>query len=166
VTIEQDTRRATRDGQADFDFLIGSWRVRNRRRTRPRGDLDAWEEFDASAVVRPLWGGRANVDEFEGQSLSGPVRGLTLRLYDPAARQWSLYWASGRAGRLDRPVVGEFRDGRGEFFDQDLVDGRTVLVRYVWSDITETSCRWEQAFSPDGGRTWDVDWVMDLTRTG
>lgn len=166
MTIEQDTRREVRDGQADFDFLIGSWRIRNRRRTRPRGGAQAWEEFVGAAVVRPLWGGRANVDEFEAETIAGHVEGLTLRLYDPAAGQWSLYWANSRTGRLDRPVVGEFRDGRGEFFDQDLVDGRTVLVRYVWSDITGTSCRWEQSFSSDGGRTWELDWTMELTRTG
>jgi hypothetical protein len=162
---EQDTG-TIRDGQADFDFLIGSWRIRNRRRTRPRTDPASWEEFEGSAVARRLWGGLANVDEFEADSPSGPIRGLTLRLYDPAARQWSLHWANAADGRLDRPTVGAFADGVGEFYDQDRVEGRTVLIRFRWSDVTATSVRWEQAFSADGGRTWETDWVMELTRTG
>jgi hypothetical protein len=157
---------AARDGQADFDFLIGSWRIHNRRRTRPRTVPASWEEFEATSVARGLWGGLANVDEFEGDGPSGPIRGLTLRLYDPEARQWSLHWANAASGQLDRPVVGRFEDGVGEFYDQDRVEGRTVLIRYRWSGITATTARWEQAFSGDGGRTWETDWVMELTRTG
>jgi hypothetical protein len=154
-----------REGQTDFDFLMGSWKVHNRRRKRPRTEY-GWEEFEATVVARPLWGGLANVDEFEAISPSGPVRGMTVRLYDPVARQWHLHWANAANGTLDRPTVGRFRDGRGDFYDQDRVDGKVVLVRYVWSDITPASCRWEQAFSEDGGRTWEDDWFMDFTRTG
>jgi hypothetical protein len=163
--IEQDTEIRERDGQADFDFLIGSWMVRNRRLRRPLTGSDEWYEFDATAVARHLWGGHANVDEFEADSPTGHIQGMTLRLYDRNARQWSLYWANSAKGTLDRPTVGRFEEGRGEFFDQDRIDGTTVLVRYVWSDITATSCRWEQAFSPDGGRTWETNWTMDFTRT-
>lgn len=165
MTIEQDVRTPTRDGQADFDFLMGTWRLRHRRLRRPRVDLDAWETFEGTAVVQPVWGGRANIEELHADAPSGPIHGVTLRLYDPGARQWRLYWANRDVGVLDRPTVGEFRDGRGEFFDQDTIDGRVALIRFVWSDITDTSCRWEQAFSWDRAATWTVDWVMEFTRS-
>lgn len=164
MTLDQTARTEGRDGQADFDFLIGSWRVHHRRRCRPRTDPGSCEEFDGTSVARHLWGGLANIDEIEADAPSGRVQGLTLRLYDPSARQWSLYWASSGIGRLDRPMVGEFRNGRGAFYDQDVIDGRTTLVRYLWSDITDVFCRWEQAFSWDGGATWQVDWTMEFTR--
>lgn len=163
MTLNQDTRLAGRDGQADFDFLIGSWRVRNRRLKRPH-DWATWEEFEGTSVARHLWGGRANLDELEADPPSGHLRGMTLRLYDPRARQWSLHWANSAGGRLEPPVVGEFRNGRGEFSGVDLIEGRTTLVRYLWTDITGTSCRWEQAFSWDGAATWTLDWVMELSR--
>jgi hypothetical protein len=164
MTLDQDARGQGHDGQADFDFLIGSWRVRNRRVRRPRAGWDSWEEFEGTLVAEHIWGGQGNIDRFEADTESGPVRGLTLRLYDPQARQWNLYWTDPGQGTLGRPQVGEFRNGRGDFYDQDRVEGRTVFVRYVWSDITATSCRWEQAFSWDGGATWTVDWVMEYTR--
>jgi hypothetical protein len=152
------------DGQHDFDFLMGTWNIRNRRVKRPRTDWDAWDEFEGTSVARPVWGGRANMDEFEADTPSGHIQGMTVRLYDHEARQWGLYWASSAQGTLGTPTVGEFKNGQGEFYDQDRIEGKLVLVRYVWSDITSRSCRWEQAFSWDGGATWKVDWVMELTR--
>lgn len=163
MTLDQSTRIEGRDGRADFDFLMGTWTVRNRRLRRPH-DWTTWEEFEGTAVARPIWGGLANIDEIEADTSNGRLRGMTLRLYDPRARQWSLYWANGAVGVLERPVVGEFRDGRGEFYNQDVIEGRAVLVRYLWSGITDTSCRWEQSFSWDGGESWTVDWVMEFTR--
>jgi hypothetical protein len=154
-----------RDGERDFDFFMGRWTVRHRRlKERLRG-CEEWDEFEGTVAARPLWGGQANVDELEADTASGPLRGLTLRIYEPASRQWRLYWANGAKGILDQPMVGAFGDdGRGEFFSHELFEGQGVLVRYVWSDITPTSCHWEQAFSPDGGRTWETNWVMDFTR--
>lgn len=153
-----------RDGQADFDFVIGSWKVRNRRLRQPLTGSDSWYEFDATSVARKVWDGLANMDEFDGESPSGRIRGLTLRLYDPNARQWSLYWSNAANGTLDKPMVGEFKDGRGEFYDQETFQGRSIYVRFIWSGITPTSCRWEQAFSPDGGKTWETNWIMEFTR--
>lgn len=151
-------------GQTDFDFFMGSWTVRHRRlRERLKGS-DAWEEFEGAVVARPLWGGRANTDELEADSPSGHIQGLTLRLYEPTSRQWRLYWATSAKGILDQPMVGAFEDGRGEFFSHELFEGTGVLVRYLWSDITPTSCRWEQAFSSDGGRAWETNWIMEFTR--
>jgi hypothetical protein len=153
-----------RDGQHDFDFLIGSWRIRNRRLREPLTGSDSWYEFDATGVARKVWDGLANMDEYDGDSPSGRIRGMTLRLYDPKSRQWSLYWANAANGTLDKPMTGEFKDGRGEFYDQETFRGRSIYVRYVWSGITTTSCRWEQAFSADGGKTWETNWIMDMTR--
>jgi hypothetical protein len=153
-----------RDGQKDFDFLVGTWRIHNRRlRERLKGST-AWEEFEATGVTRHLWGGLANLDEYDANGPSGRIQGLTLRLYDPRARQWSIYWANAADGRLAVPMVGGFENGRGEFYDQELFEGRSIYVRFIWSDITPSSCRWEQAFSADGGKTWETNWVMAFTR--
>ena len=153
-----------RDGARDFDFLIGTWKVRSRRlRARLSGSTE-WDEVDAVSTTRPVWGGAANLEEWDGVGPNGRMQGLALRLYDPAARQWSIHWSTLATGVLDRPAIGEFRDGRGEFFSQEPFEGRSILVRLAWSDITPTSCRWEQAFSPDGGRTWETNWIMRFTR--
>jgi hypothetical protein len=143
---------------------MGSWQVRHRRlRERLKGS-EAWEAFEGTSVAWPLWGGRANVDEMEADSPSGRLRGLTLRLYEPASRQWRLYWANGAKGILDPPMVGAFQGGRGEFFGHELFEGKGIFARYRWSDITPASCRWEQAFSADGGRAWETNWIMEFTR--
>ncbi|GAA0468275.1 hypothetical protein Ade02nite_79140 [Paractinoplanes deccanensis] len=141
----------------DFDFLMGSWHVVNRRR---RGD--GWDEFPGYATCRPALDGLGNVDEIEFPTLKS--RGLTLRLFDVESRQWSIYWASGTTGRLYPPVHGTFRDGRGDFYGDDTHEGRPIRVHFIWSGTTSSSPRWEQKFSYDGGRTWETDWVMELTR--
>ncbi len=153
-----------RDGQQDFDFWIGSWKIHNRRlRERLKGST-AWDEFEGTVVVRPIWGGRANIDEYEADGPAGHIQGMSLRLYDPKARQWSIYWANHANGTLDKPMIGSFQNGRGEFFDQEVFEGRSIFVRFLWSDLTPTSCRWAQAFSADGGQTWETNWTMDMTR--
>ena len=152
------------NGQGDFDFLMGSWKVHNRRlRERLKGCTE-WDEFEATVNARPVWGGKANVDEFLGEGPVGPIQGMTLRLYNPKSHQWSLHWANSENGTLDTPMIGSFKDGRGEFYDQELFEGRAIYVRFIWSDITPSSCRWEQAFSEDGGKTWEVNWISDVTR--
>ena len=152
------------DGRADFDFLIGSWTSRQRRlRERLKGS-DSWEEFPASLEVRKILGGMGNVDELVMERESGVMRGVTLRLFDLQSRQWSIYWADGIHGALAVPEVGAFKDGRGEFYAQEPFEGRMIFSRFVWLQQTETSCRWEQAFSEDGGKTWETNWVADFTR--
>jgi hypothetical protein len=164
VAQNQNTSMSQHDPQKDFDFLIGTWNVHNRKlRERLKGST-AWDEFEATNVVRPVWGGLANMDEYQGAGPMGEIQGMTLRLFDPKNKQWRLYWANRAQGRLDVPVVGEFKDGRGEFYDQEEYEGRSIYVRYVWSNISENSCRWEQAFSADGGKTWETNWIMDFTR--
>jgi hypothetical protein len=155
----------TADPQRDFDFLFGRWRVSNRRlKERLKGSTD-WEEFETTSVAWPVWGGAANMDVVEGTTPSGPLRGMTLRLFDPRSRQWRVYWANATTSILEQPMIGGFRDGRGEFYDQELFEGRAVFVRYVWSEISARSCRWEQAFSDDGGTSWETNWTMEFTRT-
>jgi hypothetical protein len=155
---------AARDGQHDFDFDIGTWKTHLRRLVHPLSGSSTWVELDGTTVVRKIWDGRANLAELETDAASGHLSVLSLRLYDPQARQWSLNAANARVGTLGVPTVGEFKDGRGEFFDQETFNGRTILVRNVWSDITADSCRFEQAFSDDGGKTWEVNWIAEDTR--
>jgi hypothetical protein len=153
-----------RDGQHDFDFEIGTWKTRLSRLLRPLTGSKDWVEYEGTSVARKVWNGRANLLELEVDGPSGHIEGLSLRLYDPQARQWSLNFSSSRSGTLSPPVIGEFKDGRGEFYGQESIDGRAVLVRFVISDITPTSAHFEQAFSVDGGKTWEVNWIATDTR--
>jgi hypothetical protein len=154
-----------RDGQHDFDFEIGTWKIHLKRLMHPLTGSTTWVEYDGTTVTRSVWNGRANLEEFEVDSPTGHIEGLTLRLYNPAAHQWSLFWANSRTGEMGgTPNIGEFKDGRGEFYGQDTQDGRTILVRYVWSAITPASAHFEQSFSDDGGKTWEVNWITDQTR--
>jgi hypothetical protein len=154
-----------RDGQHDFDFEIGSWKIHLKRLVHPLTASTTWVEFNGTVAARKIWDGRANLDELQADSPTGHIEGLTLRLYDPRAHQWNLYWASSKVGSMaGPPQVGEFKNGRGEFFCQDTFDGRSILIRYVWSDITPNSAHFEQSFSDDGGKSWEVNWITDQTR--
>jgi len=150
----------------DFDFLFGSWRIHNRRLCERLAGSTDWEEFEATGIARPLAAGMGNEDEFHTDHEGGFV-GLSFRLFDPAARVWSIYWAdSRRPGVLDPPVFGSFGGGLGTFEGEDVFDGRPILVRFVWSQTTTPTPRWEQAFSADGGETWESNWVMEFSAAG
>lgn len=153
-----------RDGQHDFDFDIGVWRTHLKRLSHPLSGSSSWVELDGTTVVRKIWDGRANLAELTTDAASGHLQVLSLRIYDPHARQWSLNTANANSGTMSVPTIGEFKNGRGEFFDQESFNGRTILVRNVWSDITADTCRFEQAFSDDGGKTWEVNWIAVDTR--
>jgi hypothetical protein len=153
-----------RDGQRDFDFEIGTWKTRLSRRLRPLTGSATWVEYEGTTVVRKVWDGRANLVELEVGGPAGRIEGLSLRLYNPEARQWSLNFSNSAGGTLSEPVTGEFKNGRGEFYGQETLHGRAILVRFVISDITANSCRFEQAFSDDGGKTWEVNWIAIDTR--
>src|SRR5262245_36167619 len=156
---------APRDGQHDFDFEIGAWRTHLSRLVKPLSGSTTWTEYEGTSVVRGVWGGGANLVELDVTGPAGRIEGLSLRLYDPQARQWSLNFSNRRIGALSPPVFGEFKDGRGEFFGSDTLGGRAILVRFVISDITPDSCRFEQAFSEDGGKTWEANWIAIDTRS-
>jgi hypothetical protein len=155
---------AARDGQHDFDFEIGTWKTHLRRLVHPLTGSTTWVEYEGTSVVRKVWNGRANLLELVADGATGHFEGLNLRLYNPDSRQWSLNFANRNSGTLSQPTIGEFKNGRGEFFDQETLNGRAILVRFVISDITPNSCRFEQAFSGDGGKTWEVNWIATDTR--
>jgi hypothetical protein len=153
----------SRDGSHDFDFQTGRWHIRNHRLVKRLEGCTEWEDFEATLTARLLPGGLGNIDEYYTDYWPGFV-GLSLRLYDRQTRKWSIYWASNRTGTLDPPVVGSFANGVGVFEGRQELDGRPILVRFTWSNLTRTSARWEQAFSPDDGRTWEKNWIMEHTR--
>jgi hypothetical protein len=155
---------APRDGQHDFDFEIGTWKTRLKRLVHPLSGSTDWTEYEGVTTVRKVWDGRANLVELVADGPAGHFEGLSLRLYNPESRQWSLNFANAAGGTLGRPTIGEFRDGRGEFHDQEDFNGRAVLVRFVVEPIDEDTIRFEQAFSGDGGRTWEVNWIATDTR--
>jgi len=163
ATVPQVTGAAD-DGQHDFDFEIGVWKIHLKRLLHPLTGSNAWVEYNGTSVTSKVWNGRANLEQFETNGPSGRVEGLTLRLYNPQARQWSLYWANSKDGILAQPTIGRFKNGRGEFYDQEPFNGRSIFVRYVWSNITPNSAHFEQSFSEDGGKTWEVNWITDQTR--
>jgi hypothetical protein len=155
-----------RDGQHDFDFEIGTWKVHNSRLLNPLTGSTTWIQFEGTSVARPVWGGRADLVELESDPPAGHSEGLILRLYNPQSRQWSVTFASSGSGALSPAAVGEFTDERGEFYDLEQLNGRTILARSVLSDITPRSYRLEQAYSADGGKTWEVNWISIHTRVG
>jgi|SRR5215813_956391 len=153
-----------RDGQHDFDFEVGTWTTQLKRLLRPLTGSNTWVEYDGTTVVQKIWNGRANLAELVADGRSGHIEALSLRLYNPESSQWSLNFANGQSGTLSQPTIGGFKNGRGEFYDQEMFNGRAVFVRFVVSDITPNSCRFEQAFSDDGGKTWEVNWIAIDTR--
>jgi hypothetical protein len=155
---------AQRDGQHDFDFEIGTWHTRLKRLQKPlTGSID-WVEYEGTTVVRKVWNGAANLVELDVDGPAGRIQALSLRLYDPPARQWSLNFSNLKGGTLSPPTIGGFKDGRGEFYSQETLDGRAILVRFVISGITADAAHFEQAFSDDGGKTWEVNWIATDTR--
>jgi hypothetical protein len=153
-------------GARDFDFWMGRWNVRNRRLRAPLTGSHEWEEFHAIAAARPLPGDLGNEDLFCTRHDGGFV-GMSFRFYDPRRQQWSIYWAdSRRPGRLDAPVFGWFTGDTGVFEGAGTLRGRSILVRFTWSRVSTGEPRWEQAFSADGGETWETNWIMEFTPAG
>jgi hypothetical protein len=154
-----------RDGQHDFDFELGKWHLTLKKLEHPLSGQQKWLDYAGTSVTRPAMNGKAQVEELSLDSPTGPhIDGMTVRLYSPAAHQWSLNWANAKNGHFDTPTIGEFHGDHGEFFDMEPFDGRQILVRYVWSKMTKTSAHFEQSFSADGGKTWEPNWITDQTR--
>jgi len=155
------------DGAHDFDPLLGNFTYHLHYMLHPLTSTPDWTDMDGTGACYKVWNGRAQLDTIEVDSArGGHIEGLTLRLYDPAHRQWRLYWANSRIGRLDPPQIGDFRNGHGDFYTTDTINGKTVLIRYDWTRMTSGTPHFEQAFSPDGGQTWQVNWITDQKRTG
>lgn len=155
---------AQRDGQHDFDFEFGSWNVRIRRLLKPLTGSNTWVDLEGTSVVRKVWDGRANLGELNVANATTRLQGLSLRLYNPQTGQWSIYWSNASDGTVGPAMVGQFTSGRGEFFNQELFQGKAVYVRFIFSDVTPSSFRLEQAFSADGGKTWEPNWIATFTK--
>ncbi|HYT23223.1 MAG TPA: DUF1579 domain-containing protein [Candidatus Polarisedimenticolia bacterium] len=155
-----------RDGRRDFDFLIGTWKIQHRRLKQRLKGCTEWEEFEGTSEVRSILGGLGNMDELTMDGASDHVQAVTVRLYNPATCEWSIYWtASSHPGRMDVPMVGKSDGARGEFYSQEVFESRHIFSRFIWNVDSSDSCRWEQAFSADGGKTWETNWTMKFTRT-
>lgn len=157
-------RFAERNGQHGFDFNIGSWTTHISRLLRPLTGSSTWIHLTGTVEIQKVWGGKAQLEQIEANGPSGHFEGLTLYLYNPDAQQWSVNFANSDDGTFSRPASGDFRNGKGEFYDQEQYNGKAVLVRIIWSDITPNSHKFEQSFSDDGGKTWEPNFVAELTR--
>jgi hypothetical protein len=152
------------DRQTDLDFHFGAWKAHSSRLLHPLTGSTTWSEMDGESMVRKVWGGRACLAEYQAEGSAGKVEILALHWYNPVAHQWNVNFATTGVGTLGVPAVGEFKDGRGDFYDQEAINGRAVLVRFsIWS-ITADTAQSEQAFSDDGGKTWEVNWINKFTR--
>ncbi|MEP6938344.1 MAG: hypothetical protein ABI846_01165 [Rudaea sp.] len=157
--------KADHDGSHEFDFDLGDWKTHSRRLMHPLSGANDWVELDGGTNVTPIWGGKANLAEFQAQGASGPLELLALRVYNPTTKQWSINFATPKAGALgDAPGIGEARDGRIDFYDQEPINGRATLVRFSIWGISADKAQSEQAFSADGGRTWETNWINQYTR--
>jgi hypothetical protein len=163
-TSDSTSTLVERDGQHDFDFEIGSWKTQLSLLQNPLTGSTTWVEYEGTSIVRKVWHGRANLVELEVDGPAGHIEGLNLRLYNPQSRQWSLHFSNSRLGTMSEPVIGEFKNGRGEFFGRDTLNGRAIFVKFVISNISADSWRFEQSFSDDGGKTWEVNWIAIDTR--
>ncbi len=162
-----------RGASHDFDFLMGRWRIQNRKLLKLLQGCDEWETFEATQQAWPLPGRIGNYDEFVAESWRPGYVGMALRVFNPETQRWSIYWLTnrnggidGKTGALTPPVVGGFKDGIGIFEGRDELEGRPILVRFIWSNISRDSANWEQEFSADDGRTWEKNWFMEMRRVG
>lgn len=155
---------AAADGSHDFDFDHGLWRTRSSRLKNPLTGSTEWSEIEGTTRVTPIWGGRANLADYSASGPSGKVELISLRLFDLKAKQWSLNFSWPGAGEWSKPMIGGFKGGRGEFYDQEEYKGRMILVRFTFVALSPTQARSEQAFSDDGGKTWETNWINRYDR--
>ncbi|MBC7989268.1 MAG: hypothetical protein H7Y19_06760 [Luteimonas sp.] len=161
---KSEQQAAAKDGQHDFDWEIGTWKTQLQRRLRPLSGSNEWVEYEGTTTVSKVWNGRANLVELDVTGPAGHIEALSLRLYNPEARQWSLNFSNSAGGTMAIPSIGEFKEGRGEFYAQESFNGRSILVRFIISKFSRESAHFEQAFSNDGGKTWETNWIAVDTR--
>lgn len=164
ATTSDVTEKGENSGQNDFDFEIGTWKTSLKRLKDPLSGSVTWINYDGTSIVSKVCNGLANLVELDVEGSAGRITGASLRLFNPQTKQWSLNYANMRDGSLAIPAVGSFKNGRGEFFNEDTFNGKKILVRFVISGITANSCHFEQAFSADNGKTWEINWIADDTR--
>jgi len=155
---------AANDANHDFDFELGKWNIHLKKLMHPLTGSKEWVEFDGTSVTQKLWDGRSQIEQFETDSPSGHIEGLTLRTFNPQTKQWYLWWANAKDGQVVAPQVGQFKNGVGEFYGQDTLNGKPIYIRFIWSKTDTDKPHFEQSFSEDGGKTWEVNWITDQTR--
>ncbi len=155
----------TSSSAADFDFVIGTWRVAHRRLRARLASCNEWVDFAGTSETRKVLGGLGNVEDNLLEMPDGTYRAVALRSFNASENSWAIWWLDGRnPWQIDTPVIGKFVEGVGLFYADDIVDGQPVRVRFTWKQLTADALRWEQAFSPDAGATWETNWVMSFTR--
>jgi hypothetical protein len=164
----ESAQAASADGRHGFDFLMGSWLVANHKKVHPlRESDDQWVDFEATTETRSILAGLGNVETYRAPSFPGRpnYEGLSLRLFDPATGRWNIWWSStARPGSLEVPVCGRFVDGVGNFYSDEVIDGRRLKLRFTYQGLTRTTAHWQQAFSFDEGASWHANWSWSLTR--
>jgi len=155
---------AKHNGQHDFDFEFGLWKTELKRLRHPLTGSTSWVEYNGTTDVSKIWGGAANMVELDVSGPAGRIRAMSVRLYNAETGQWSLNFSGLGSGSISQPTIGEFKNGIGEFYDQELLNGRAILVRFIITQINPDKCHFEQAFSADGGKTWELNWVATDTR--
>lgn len=162
---DKDNRPEKRgSGAGDFDFLHGAWRVHHRQRRERLAGCDEWIEFSGTMEADPILSGLGNFDRNVIDLPSGRYEASTLRLFHSDTGLWSLHWIDGRYSKFDPPLYGAFKDGVGTFFGEDSFRGRSIQLRFLWERPTPTIARWKQAFSANGGATWETNWIMEFSR--
>ena len=165
VPPQQLALKPDHDGSHEFDFGIGVWKTHSKRLMHPLSGANDWAEMDGITKVTPIWGGKANLAEYKADGSAGPMELLALRIYNPTTKQWSINFAHPKGGTLgDIPGIGQVQDGRITFYDQEPINGKATLVRFSIWEITADTAQSEQAFSLDGGKTWEVNWINQYTR--
>ena len=164
ATQNSSAQSTGRNGNHDFDFELGSWNIHLKDLPDRLVGSKNWIQFDGTSTTQKLWNGRAQIEQFETNGTAGHIEGLTLRTYDPKAHQWYLYWANGKDGVLFVPQIGEFKNNAGEFYAQDMLNGKSIFVRFVWTKTNTPVPHFEQSYSGDGGKTWELNWITNQER--
>jgi hypothetical protein len=165
--IQESGNAAAHDGRHDFDFEVGTWKAHVRKLLHPLTGSHEWDDFDGIVVTRSLpmlEGWNESEMKVDSSTTHTHIEILAVRLYNPASRQWSIYGSNIKTGVFDPPQIGQFNNKHGEFYAQDTIQGRALYIRYVWQDVGPASTHFEQAFSADGGKTWETNWIYDGTR--
>jgi hypothetical protein len=149
----------------DFDFYFGEWTIHNRRLKERFKNSNEWEEAEAVGECHAILNGFGNTDTFKGEIDGSPFEGMTVRLFNPKTRLWSIYWADSKRVVLDVPQIGSFENNVGRFYGRDVWDGKPIIIQYKWV-ADPVSPEWSQAFSADNGKTWEWNWYMNMTRVG
>lgn len=156
---------STISNPTDFDFVIGSWSVAHRKLKERLVNCSEWIEFPGTSETRKVLGGLGNIEDNLLELPEGTYRAVALRSFNPLKNAWAIWWLDGRIPwSIDTPVIGTFVNGTGLFYADDVFNGKPVRIRFMWTKVTKDALRWEQAFSPDAGATWETNWTMNFTR--